>query len=492
MLIYSQIEAMNNCHKVISALSPNDRSVILSRELVPREKKLLHLYLRTKQPLSLGRIAEKLEVHPVHISRLNSSLYDKIFDELEITGSEKELELLFNAGLYQQLFNEISKRIALIGYIADTKERIKCFHSYLSFIVEVPYSRAVEEYFRYVVDKMILMVPNLPLGHKEAIELTALWVRIALKPLYTQKTRKYISAQEKGLIDKLDEYAKREELRSNPFFLERLHSAYSVYYSNIAVDLDQADKSIYKAYEANRLLDTYPFPFDTKSSLGYIRRRIHYLFNLSMFNELVEYYYSWTEDEKEDIILTTVPNALTACFVSFVSLRRYTEADELVVWYEAQLDMIENPSIQQKTRLLHLRSMTQMYIQDYEGALISINEITNLNKHPSYNLGLEALNRYFECECYILLKKWKIADQTIRRTIKWYERNSDSYMRQDIDILRALLHGISYYQSRSSRSKAHWVKMMNDLRTKKDLYGSEVMVNRISTMFGFPDELLIT
>lgn len=491
MLIFCQIAAMNNCHKVISALSSNDRSILLSRRLVPTEKKLLQLYLRTKHPLSLARIAEKLEVHPVHVSRLNSSLNSKIFDELEITGSEKELELLFNAGLYQQLFNEISKRIALISYIPDTKERIKRFHTYLSFIVEVPYSRVVDDYFQYVVDKMIKLVPDLPLGHKEAIELTALWVRIALKPLYTQKTRKYISAQQKGLIDKLNDYAHRQELMSNPFFLERLHSAYSVYYSNIAVDLEQANKSIIKAYEANRLLDGYPFPFDTKSSLGYIRRRIYYLFNLSMFDELVDLYYSWGEGEKKEYLLSIVPNALTSCFVSFVSLRRYAEANGLVIWYEEKLEAMENPSIQQKTRLLHLRSMTQMYLEEYDSALEVIREITNLNKHPEYSLGLEALNRIFECECYILLKKWKIADQTIRRTIKWYERNGDSYMRQDIDILRAFLHGITYYQSRSSRSESHWKNMMNTLRNKSDLYGSEVIINRLSSHFGFSEELAI-
>lgn len=491
MLIYSDISKMNNCHKIVSALSQTDRSTLLSGGLLPTEKKLLHLYLRVKQPLSLECISVKLDVHPVHISRLNSSLYMKIFDELDITGSDKELDLLFSAGLYQQLFNEITRRITLMTTVSDSQERIARFHLYLSYIVEVPYSRSVEQYFRYVVEKMIRMIPDLPLGHKEAIELTALWVRIALKPLYTQKTRKYISAREKGIINKLNEYAGLQELQNNPLFLERLHSAFAAYYSNIAVDLAQADDSIFKAYEANKLLENYPFPFDTKSSLGYVRRRIHYLFNLSMFNELIDCYYSWTEDERKDYLLTTAPNAIISCFVSFISLQRYEEANTLVAWYNEQLACMDSPSVQQKIRSLHLRSMTLIYLKEYEDALEAIRELTNLNKHPEYNLGLEALNRIFECECYILLKNFKVADQVIRRTIKWYERNGDSYMREDISILRGFLQGISYYQSRSSRSKAHWVRMMDSFRAKKDLYGSEVIINRVSTLLGFDDELLI-
>lgn len=472
-------------------LSQTDRSTLLSRTLLPSEKKLLHLYLRVKQPLSLERIAGKLNVHPVHISRLNSSLYTRIFDELAISGSDKELDLLFSAGLYQQLFNEISRRIALIDRVADTKKRIAHFHLYLSYIVEIPYSQTVENYFRYVVEKMIRMVPDLPLGHKEAIELTALWVRIALKPLYTQKTRKYISAREKGIINMLNEYARLQELRNNPLFLERLYSAFAAYYSNIAVDLAQADLSIFKAYEANKLLENYPFPFDTKSSLGYVRRRIHYLFNLSLFNELIDCYYSWTEDERKDYLLTTAPNAIISCFVSFISLQRYEEANTLVTWYNEQLARMDSPSVQQKIRSLHLRSMTLIYLKKYEEALEVIHKLSNLNKHPEYNLGLEALNRIFECECHILLKNFKVADQVIRRTIKWYERNGDSYMRQDISILRGFLNGINYYQSRSGRSKAHWVRMMDSFRAKKDLYGSEMIINRISTLLGFDDELLI-
>lgn len=472
------------------SLSPEEQEKVLLQELLPSERKLLTLYRRTNQTLPINRIAEKLRIHPIHVSRLNSSLYNKIFDILEVRGSDKELEVLYSAGLYKQLFSEISTRVGLIVQVSDTHRRIKYFHTYLSYIIRVPYSKEVEEFFSFVVKKMNVMVPDLPTGHKEALELVGLWIRLGLKPVYTQKNRKTLSAIQKEANERLKYFDSQEDLKKNPFFLERLYSAYSVYYNNVLNDLPKVDEAIAHAYKANLLMDSYPYQFEINSTLGVMKRRVSYLFHLGRFDELIALYYSWNESEKRTYLVNVVPLSFSNVITSFITVNRYSEAKVLLSWFEDEVDKLETPSFQQSITLLFNRASLQINNEEYRGALESISYLHSVNAHPHYNLGVEAIARIWECECYILLKDWKTADAIVRRTLRWYQRNSDSYMREDMHTLRGFLSGIHYYQTKSIRSKKRWEDMMGKLRESNILYGgADLTINKISSLLGFPKEL---
>lgn len=480
---------MNNCHRIILALSKQERNKLLESGLHKSERRLLLFYMRTNTTLSISSIADKLHVHVIHVSRLNSSLYTKVFKLLDYHGTDKELDLLLKAGLHKYLFREISRRISIIPLIPDTSTRIQRFHSFFSYIFEVPYSKGVESFFIEVMKQMNSLVPDLPTGHKEAIELTALWINIGFRHIYTQKSDRRLTSYSKKILQRLNEYEARNELRENPFFLERLYNAFYVFHNVIDMNLTLSNEYIYKSYEANLRAEHYPYPFDPKSTLGVIRRRISYLFNLSMFSEYIDLFYSLSEEHKRDYYLSIVPRTFTTIVVSFVSLGRIDDARTVVEWYKQQIDSYENPSIEQQIILLHTQTIVQMHSEEYESALETIVEISKLNVHPNYNFGLEGVNRIFECECWILRKEWDTAYQTIRRTIKWYERNADSYMEQDIHVLKGLLDGLDFRETRSSRSKKRWESLLDSLREKKDLYGADQTINRISHLLGFPVEL---
>src|SRR6185436_15897536 len=116
---------MNKCQRLVRMLSEEEKRSISLSKFSSVERQLFRIYTKESQEITIDHLAERLQVHKVHISRINSQLLLKIAYAYALSDLRLYLTLFKRADLYPSMFEEIREIEKKIDSTTPEEEKIK-------------------------------------------------------------------------------------------------------------------------------------------------------------------------------------------------------------------------------------------------------------------------------------------------------------------------------------------------------------------------------